>query len=521
MRRFGAAVMLAGALAVALALLAACSNRTANTEPGASERMPEPYTMTTVGAIKADMEFKYGESLEDNVHLRWAEDRLGIRIRYLWTVPEANFDTKLQLELDAGRPVPDVVALRSDSVHKLIDSGKFREVGSLFEQYASDTWKQAMSESGDIWEPYMRDGLKYAIPILDYAYSSDPVLWIRTDWLNKTGLAPPRTIEELEQVMRAFTTSDPDGNGEQDTYGLALALKSGVNTWMGDASWIFGAYGTIPKQWNEAPDGKLAYGSVDPGAGEALAAMQAWMAEGLLSGEAELMDENAAAESFVAGEAGIIAGPHWMVYWPLSGMTQGSNPAMFQAFPIPAGPEGKTGRRGSHIRNGAILISAAMEQPERFFDYQNYLFDYYALHEGEFKYGLAENYDWSNIDGQPSKDPTRIPGGAVRVASYTLTFDGARIPSLWREGGQPNTTEVLLSQADSSMIDRFQGAPTPTMNASQDLLRKLEEETYKQIIYGRLPASAFEDYVRRWQGLGGSRMTAEVNAWWQEAEGEQ
>jgi len=515
MRRTGKAPAIAGMLALALVLLAACSNGAVRTEPPAEEGTPAPYTMTTVGAIKADMAFKYGESLEDNVHLRWAEERLGIRIRYLWTVPEANFDTKLQLELDAGRPVPDVVALRSDAVHELIDSGKFREVGSLFERYASDTWKKAMNESPDIWEPYMRGGAKYAIPILDYAYSSDPVLWIRTDWLNAVGLAPPGTIQELEQVMRAFTFGDPDGNGEDDTHGLAIALKSGLSTWMGDGSWIFGAYGTVPGQWNEAADGKLAYGSVDPGAGQALAKMQAWMAEGLMSGEAELMDENAAAASFTRGEAGIIAGPHWMVYWPLGSMTQGIGTSKFRAFPIPAGPEGKTGRRGSHIRNGAILLSETMEQPERFFDYQNYLFDYYALHEGEFKYGLAENYDWSNIDGQPSQDPKRIPGGSVRVASYTLTFDGARIPSLWREGGQPNTTEVLLSQADSSLVDRFQGAPTPTMNASLDLLRKLEQETFKQIIYGELPASAFEDYVRRWQGLGGRRITTEVNAWWE------
>src|SRR5690606_9233912 len=106
--------------------------------------------------------------------------------------------------------------------------------GSLFEQHASETWKQAMDESADIWEPYTRDGLRYAIPILDYAYSSDPVLWIRTDWLDKLGLEPPRTIEELEKVMRAFTHGDPDGNGKDDTHGLAIALKSGLSTWMAD-----------------------------------------------------------------------------------------------------------------------------------------------------------------------------------------------------------------------------------------------------------------------------------------------
>ncbi len=520
MRRLGMAAHLAALGIMALALLAACSNQAPEDgdrgEKVGGETKPEPYTMTTVGAIKADLEFKNGETLDDNVHLRWAEERLGIRIRYLWTVPATIFDTKLQLELEAGRPVPDIVTIRSDSVHSLIDSGKFREVGSLFDRYASDTWKRAMNESADIWEPYMRDGSKYAIPILDYAHNSESVLWIRTDWLDKVGLEAPRTLEELVQVMRAFTWEDPDGNGKPDTHGLALALKAGANSYMGDTSWIFGAYGTIPGQWNEAPDGSLAYGSIHPGAGEALAAMQEWMAEGLLDGKAELMDEHAAANSFIEGKAGMIAGPHWMVYWPLGRMNADTHSASFKAFPIPAGPEGKVGRRGAHVRNGAILISEAMEQPERFFAYQNYLFDHYALHDGEFKYGLAENYDWSTVDGKPNNDPKRVPGGAVRVASYTLTFDGARIPSMWREAGQPNAIEVLLSQQDSSMLDRFQGAPTRTQKSTRNLLSKLEEETYNQIIYGQLSTGEFEDYVRRWKGLGGDRITEEVNEWWRD-----
>lgn len=212
----------------------------------------------------------------------------------------------------------------------------------------------------------------------------------------------------------------------------------------------------------------------------------------------------------MSGKAGMIAGPHWMIYWPLSEMTG----AEFSAFPLPAGPDGHVARRGSLPRNGAILISKQMEEPEQFFRYQNYLFDHYALREGEFKYGLAENYDWSYIDGRPSTDPNRIPGGYVRVANYTLTFDGARIPSRWREGGQPNTVEVLLSQKDSSWVDLYQGAPTPVQRVQGAMLKKLEDETFNRIVLGRLPLDAFDDFVVRWLNRGGRKITHEVNAWW-------
>lgn len=43
---------------------------------------------------------------------------------------------------------------------------------------------------------------------------------LRKDWLDRLGLEPPGTLEELYEVLRAFTHDDPDGNGLHDTIGL-------------------------------------------------------------------------------------------------------------------------------------------------------------------------------------------------------------------------------------------------------------------------------------------------------------
>ena len=43
------------------------------------------------------------------------------------------------------------------------------------------------------------------------------VMIIRQDWLDKLGLKAPTTIDEFEEVIRAFTEDDPDGNGQKDT----------------------------------------------------------------------------------------------------------------------------------------------------------------------------------------------------------------------------------------------------------------------------------------------------------------
>lgn len=52
-------------------------------------------------------------------------------------------------------------------------------------------------------------------------------LVIRKDWLDNLGLEIPTTIDELYDVMYAFTYNDPDGNGKNDTYGFGAFIETG------------------------------------------------------------------------------------------------------------------------------------------------------------------------------------------------------------------------------------------------------------------------------------------------------
>lgn len=61
----------------------------------------------------------------------------------------------------------------------------------------------------------------------------------RTDWLAKLGLKPPTNMDEFKAVAYAMAQKDPDGNGKNDTYGLAVESDS---TWnMGNLIYAFGA----------------------------------------------------------------------------------------------------------------------------------------------------------------------------------------------------------------------------------------------------------------------------------------
>lgn len=59
----------------------------------------------------------------------------------------------------------------------------------------------------------------------------------RTDWAEKLGLGEPRTPEDVYNMMKAFKEGDPDGNGIDDTFALAMCNYTGpfdiMQTWFG------------------------------------------------------------------------------------------------------------------------------------------------------------------------------------------------------------------------------------------------------------------------------------------------
>lgn len=554
-------IALMTSLVICMGLLGACASSNTNggnageaaADPGKQAaaqstleagKFSEPVKMDIVRQMTSDVKFRDGEDINNNPHKAWVKETFNIDLNYVWTADSSSIDTKIRLLLSANEDLPDVVQYRGsqDVIDALIDSGKFIEVGDLFDKYASDAYKSAMAEDASVWNPYVRDGKKYAIPVLDYSNNNDTVLWIRDDWMKKFNLQPPATIEDMEKMMDLFANQDPDGNGKKDTVGLAVGLKNGMNTWgLADADFLFGAYGVMPAQWNADKEGKLAYGSVQPAVKTVLAKLKDWMDKGYIHKEAGLHDEGKAAELFSSAKAGIVAAPYWAGGWPLPAVKEVDKNADYSAYPLPAGPEGHIGRSQSGVSNGVILINKNYEHPEAFFLYANYLYE----NQGDpqagspLEYGFKEGYDYLIKDGKPTWDSKLFPEDKpiMNIGKYTLLFDGARIPSLVMKtmnnldsGKEPATAfekrssmdldknihagAVNFSQIEYAMPNLYNGSPTKTYKKRWDFLSKSEKETFNKIIYGESPIDAFDTFVAQWKSSGGDTITEEVNAWY-------
>ncbi|MGO4539865.1 extracellular solute-binding protein [Paenibacillus sp. 2TAB19] len=535
------------------------SNTPKETEAAAEENFKDgkyttPITLSTVWGLNQNGSvFKEGESIEDNVHTRLIKERLGIDIKYDWVVTNTNdaYKTKLRLMLSSGEKMPDVVVYRGDleTVNMLIDSNQFMPVGDLVDKYANETYKAGLELDPTIWLPISRDGEKMALPILDYAYNGDHVMWVRQDWLDKLGLKAPTTIAELETVMDAFTNQDPDGDGQKNTIGLATGFKNGFANWMTDIGFVFGAYGSVPGQWNLTADGTLEHGSVNPATKNALSKLNEWMNKGYISKDSALFDETKGSELFTKGEAGIIFGPNWLPAWPFPDLKNNVPGASYKAYGVPAGPDGTIGSQGGNPpANGYIFINKDSKNPEAILHYYNWFFDNLANPQpgSEFEKGFAEGYDYATLpDGSITADiakyPDLFPGLKDQTAPplyYTLTYEGARIPTLYADthvklagGAEPVTPyekqefntrlkentdamKVVMDQVSIRKKNYYMGPLTETMQSKNELLNKLLNETYSKIIYGQQPIDSFDEMVENWKKSGGEQITKEVNDWY-------
>ena len=273
------------------------------------------------------------ETFEDNRWTRAMRDELGINVIYKWVADGSQAQEKLKLAMASG-DLPDVITLEGDQrlvdFQQLAEADLLADMTDLWEQYASPLTKEVVGADGQvIFNAVSSGGRMMGIPGPSAGLDSYSYFWVRQDWLDNLGLAPPRTTEELLEMTRAFTHDDPDGNGEDDTF--AMMLDKGLWYRSEGFFWSFGAY---PDTWLEAPGGGLRYGALQPEVKDALAALRHMHADGQLDPEWAVKDGAKANEAFARNAVGISYGGHWISYDFLPGW-ENDNSIDWSVYPQP------------------------------------------------------------------------------------------------------------------------------------------------------------------------------------------
>ena len=188
----------------------------------AEEAVP---TVTILTSINVDTE---GTDVNDNDYINYVREKTGVNIQFI-NDGTNQYRQKMNTML-AGNTPPDALMLMD--VTQRIDLARWSEEGMLMAldeylpEHGPDLLKSIKDEA---WEVTKYDGKIHAVPF--QRYDSTPYMtFLRKDWLDKLEIDPAslKTIDDWYNMLKRFTTDDPDGNGQDDTFGI-VSTTSGTH----------------------------------------------------------------------------------------------------------------------------------------------------------------------------------------------------------------------------------------------------------------------------------------------------
>lgn len=484
-----------------------------------------------------------GETIEDNRWLQLYSEDLGINISYDWTVKgaytEDTYRQKINVTLASG-DLPDVVIVEAPQLKQLVDADMVTDMTQYYEDYAAELTKDIYTQEGSsVLDSATFDGKLMAIPNADSSQESTQYMWIRKDWLDNLGLEVPTTMEELLAVAEAFTTQDPDGNGENDTYALAVTqtLYGGAMSLKG----FFAGYHAYPEIWVDDGAGGIAYGSVQPEMKDALQTLANMYAAGQIDKEFGVKAGDKVAETIASGKIGIDFGEQWNPMYPLISNFQNDDKADWTGYPLVSADDKQVKVPLGFRTQLYFAVRKDYEHPEAVVKLCNMFLEKNWGETNEFGhyYMPAENDNkgvWKFSPVFPSPATKNLDAflaiEAARAAGdmSTLTGEPAVIQSNleayqngdltqwgWEkiygvDGVFRNLRDYLAN--DQIIQTKFVGAPTPTQVERKSTLDKMEKEVFVKIIMGAASIDEFDKFVEDWNQLGGADITKEVNEWY-------
>lgn len=212
-------------------------------------------------------------------------------------VPDGIYSDKMNTALTTNtfKKVTFVKYIDYISVKNAIRTGAFWEIGPYLKQFPN---LKHLDEK--ILSQTAVDGKIYGL--YTERQSSRQGIIIRKDWLDALDMELPKTIDELYEVLHAFTYDDPDRNGKKDTIGL---------TDRNDL--IYGAFKTLSSYFGTPNNWELKKGSFIPefetaGYMDTMNFMKRLYEEGLINVDFPVTSKEMQRELLIRGSAGVYIG---------------------------------------------------------------------------------------------------------------------------------------------------------------------------------------------------------------------
>lgn len=243
------------------------------------------------------------KSYADNLPVYQAfEELTGVTIEWE-VIPISDYDQVMGTRLASGQNLPDIFVIPSGSnADQLGFDGIAMPLNDLIEENAyylnmlMDEYpiiRSALTTAdGNIYAyPGFGEGFINKPEEMDTGELTDPganlclnVSMIRKDWLDKLGLEVPETLDDWYNVLKAFKTQDPNGNGEADEIPITATFNMRDIYRFGEAFGLYRA-GNDESRWGTDENGKVFFKDTTEEFKQTLEFLNKLYTEGLLDPE--------------------------------------------------------------------------------------------------------------------------------------------------------------------------------------------------------------------------------------------
>ena len=483
-----------------------------------------------------------GETYENNAYTRLLNERLNVQNQDVFEAMDEQYTDSVTMVI-AQNDLPDVMIVEDlDELQYLVDNDMIADLTDSYNNGMSDTIKNIYGSYGrDILDVVTFGGKIMAIPETNISDGPN-LIWLRKDWMDALGLSAPRTLSDVEEIIRQFKEKDPGHNGAGNTVGLvcdtSLCGGCGYSSEY-TLDIIFAAYGAFPKQWIYDEDGNVVYGSVQPEAKEALAHIHELYKEGILDQDFLMRTSSNLIELIVDGQCGSFFGPWWAPNNPLMQAVEQNKDAEWQPYLIATEESGLTSYHTQNPSSKYIVVRKGYEYPEIackivsvLFDYLRYndrdnqeIVDYYKENVDPTARPFAINVDYNNalqicygelnhvFAGDKSADDLNVLEYSYYEAceSYLKDAENASAED-WAAYASRITACKILNDGRTNKVESLYFGETETMVTDWWSLENLESDTYLKIVTGESSLDEFDRFVENWYQNGGETITKEVRA---------
>ena len=157
---------------------------------------------------------------------KYYQELTNIKLDFTNVLPAEGFDEKKSL-MWASNDYPDVFVramLSNAEIVKYGGMGVLAPLEELIPVYAPNLQKLIDEDPAILSRITAPDGHIYALPaVISLTAARDDKFWINKAWLDQIQMEIPKTVEELEAVLRAFKGVDFNGNGEADEIPMGIS----------------------------------------------------------------------------------------------------------------------------------------------------------------------------------------------------------------------------------------------------------------------------------------------------------